>query len=69
MCLSWTNKGLNTINMHGAITKIILCMFILHTATNETYIKNIREKPDEEISQIFEMKQQCMKQVYKILRQ
>jgi len=55
--------------MHGAITKIILCMFILHTATNETYIKNIREKPDEEISQIFEMKQQCMKQVYKILRQ
>ena len=24
MCISWINKGLNTVNMHGATTKIIL---------------------------------------------
>ena len=53
MCFIWTDKELNTINMHGATTKIVLCMFILHTATKETYIKDIRENPDEEISQIF----------------
>jgi len=58
VCVSWTNKGLNTINMRGATTKIVLCMFKLHTATNQTYIKDIRENPDEEIAQILEMKQQ-----------
>jgi hypothetical protein len=35
---------------------IILCMFILHLAANQTYIKDIRENTDEEISQISEMK-------------
>ena len=35
MCISWTNKGLNTINMHGATTKIIdlylnISVFTIH---------------------------------------
>ena len=27
MCISWTNNGLNTINTHGATTKIILHLY------------------------------------------
>jgi hypothetical protein len=38
------------------INIIILFMFILHLATNQIYIKDIRENTDEEILQIFEMK-------------
>jgi len=32
VCISCTNKGLNTINMHGATTKIIKCIFLLFFA-------------------------------------
>jgi len=28
MCISWTNKGLNTINMHGATTKNKLNLYV-----------------------------------------
>jgi len=42
----------------GHLPKVILCMYILHIATNQTFTKDIRENPDEEISQIVEMKQQ-----------
>jgi len=48
VCISWTNKGLDTMNMRGATMKIIFDMSILQTSTTTTAKLLISESPCRE---------------------